>query len=195
MWTGQWYELLEQDYMMFYKFSIFIGILKLPSVEHVLIYTLTSSTGEWLSAHPHHYEVLAYLLLVRVGEKGISWSLNGHFSSSKSAWPSCHRLQSHSHFPFRWTVSFFSLSVTVCLTWDLLIYWGNDLSSFRLLSQFLTYDIAYGAFSYIDFHLICTYLNLLIFLEAYSVKFSSFQGDYKHHLSFLWLPTSPIFSM
>lgn len=70
---------------MFYKFSIFIGILRLPSVEHVLIYTLTSSTGERLSPHPHHYEVLAYFLLVRAGEKGISWSLNGHFSSSKSA--------------------------------------------------------------------------------------------------------------
>ena len=54
---------------MFYEFSIFIGILKLPLVELVPIYTLTSTVWKWLSPHPHHYEVLAYFLLVGGGEK------------------------------------------------------------------------------------------------------------------------------
>lgn len=148
---------------MFSEFSIFIGILKLLSVEPDPIYTFTSNVWEWLSPTPSSYGVFACFLLIGVGEKGTSWSPNGYFSSCKLAWASCHMFQRHFYFLFCELYPSLVFLCIVRLILELLIHWGNYLSLFQLFSLFVSYDFVYGTSSYVDFHLICTCLNLPVF--------------------------------
>lgn len=84
-----------------------------------------------------------------------------------------------------WTVSF-SYSFAHCSSHLGVAYISRKRSVILSVTQLVPYDFVYGAFDYVDFHLICTCLNLLVFHEASLVN--------KVFLILGWLQTPSVLS-
>lgn len=125
------------------------------------------------SSPPWHFGKLFHFLLIGIGKNGVLWSLNGHFSSSSQL----------EHLSICFKTIYISLSVnSLCLSLifllhcliilELLICWGN---CHIIAIIFSVCHLWLCSWYCVDFYLLRTCLNSLVFLESYWVRSASFQ--------------------